>query len=170
MYRNTALKIKQNLPNAITILRLVTLPFIAYSFANQIKIVPFCLFLFSISTDFLDGYVARKLECTSKLGSYFDVTIDFLFITGVYLTFSLKEIYSPWLLLIIVVAFMVFWLLGWIYSTSVDPPLTIIGVVAGVVINGIYIVPLVIMLKYLRGDKVKNAIAGISEGTDSPDS
>jgi hypothetical protein len=45
----------------------------------------------------------------------------------------------------------------------------IMGAVMGVVIIGFYAVPLGIMLKYLRGDKVKNATIGKPEQVPAPD-
>ena len=102
---NIPLKIKQNIPNTITLLRLIALPHLVYSFNHLTIFVTFSIFLASIVTDVIDGYVARKLRATSKLGVYLDVVVDFLFITGMYLSFSFNGIYSPWLLLIIVFVF-----------------------------------------------------------------
>jgi hypothetical protein len=76
-----------------------------------------------------------------------------------------------WLLLIFILGFMVFWVFSWVSMSSGHGPkgFDIIGAVMGVVITGIYGVPLGIMLKYLRGDKIKNAIAGIAEQENSTD-
>lgn len=76
-----------------------------------------------------------------------------------------------WLFLVFAVGFMVFWVFDWVSMTSGDAPrgFGIMGAVMGVFITGIYGVPLGIMLKYLRGDKIKNAIAGTAEPSDSPD-
>ena len=102
------LLLRQNIPNAITSLRLVALPHLVYSFNHQITLVVYALFLFSIGTDLVDGYVARKLVSVSKFGAYLDVTVDFLFISGMYLAFIIKGIYSPWILFIIVSVFIQF--------------------------------------------------------------
>ena len=96
---------KQNVSNAITFLRLVILPFLAYSFFHQFTYGSYALFLFSIGTDFADGYVARKLGLESKLGTYLDVSVDFLFISGMYLVFIIKGIYSPWILFLVFFVF-----------------------------------------------------------------
>ncbi|MEW6670273.1 MAG: hypothetical protein AB1427_01135 [Thermodesulfobacteriota bacterium] len=67
-----------------------------------------------------------------------------------------------WLLLLFFVGFGIYWVFSWIWLTQDHGPRSfgIMGAVAGVVITGIYSVSLGIMLKYLRGDKVRNAIAG----------
>ena len=104
-YYNEILLLKQIIPNAITSLRLLVLPHLVYSFNHQITLVAYTLFLFSIGTDLVDGYVARKLGSASKLGSYFDITFDFIFIAGMYLTFTIKGLYSPWILITIFFVF-----------------------------------------------------------------
>lgn len=86
-------------------------------------VVTFSIFLASIGTDFLDGYVARKTGLTSKLGAYLDVIVDFLFITGMYLTFSLRGIYPLWILLIIVFVFTQFIISNIILKQTVYDPI-----------------------------------------------
>jgi len=65
-----------------------------------------------------------------------------------------------WLLLTFVLGFMVFWTFSWLSATSGRGPdgFGMMGAIMGVVMTGIYGVPLGIMLVYLRGPKVKNAI------------
>ena len=122
IYYKINLKIKKNISNAITSLRLVTLPHLVYSYNHQISIMVYALFLCSIGTDLVDGYVARKLGSTSKFGAYLDVTVDFLFISGMYLAFIIKGIYSPWILLIIVFVFIQFILSNvYLKQTIYDP-------------------------------------------------
>lgn len=101
---------KQTIPWAITSLRVVALPFLLYSFSQEIRVAAYALFLFAVCTDFLDGYFAKKLEVTSRLGAYFDVTVDFLFVSGMFLAFIFKGLYPPWILLLIVFAFVQFML------------------------------------------------------------
>jgi len=122
LFYNEMLLLRQNIPNAITSLRLVALPHLVYSFNHQITLVVYALFLFSIGTDLVDGYVARKLVSASKFGAYLDVTVDFLFISGMYLAFIIKGIYSPWVLFIIVSVFIQFILSNvYLKQTIYDP-------------------------------------------------
>lgn len=67
-----------------------------------------------------------------------------------------------WLLLIFIVGFMIFWVFNWISMTSGHGPGNFGGAIMGVVITGIYAVPLGIILKFLRGDKVKSAMTEIA--------
>jgi hypothetical protein len=65
-----------------------------------------------------------------------------------------------WLVLVFVVVFMLFWVGSWLSMTSSHAPIgfSIMGAVMGVVVSAVYGVPLGIMLKFLRGDKVKMAL------------
>jgi CDP-diacylglycerol--glycerol-3-phosphate 3-phosphatidyltransferase/cardiolipin synthase len=115
-------KLKNQIPNAITSLRLLVLPHLVYSFNHQFTMATCALFLFAIGTDLADGYVARKLNATSKLGGYLDVILDFTFISGMYLNFIVKQMYSPWILVIIIGVFIQFVLSNlYLKKTVYDP-------------------------------------------------
>lgn len=70
-----------------------------------------------------------------------------------------------WMLLVFVLGFTVFWVFTWVSMTSRhDPPgFGIMGAAMGVVFMAIYAVPLGIMLKYMRGRKVRNAVSGTAD-------
>ena len=103
-------------------MRMVALPFLIHSLNLEIRIAAYALFLFAVSTDLLDGYVARKLEATSRLGSYFDVTADFLFVSSMFLIFIFEDFYPPWILLLIVTVFVQFILTSLFSKRTVYDP------------------------------------------------
>ena len=74
-----------------------------------------------------------------------------------------------WLFLLFLVVFGIYWEFSLLSMTSRHglKGFDIIGAVMGAVIISIYVVPLGIMLKYLRGDKVKNAMTGTTEPVTS---
>ena len=115
-------EILQIIPNVISFLRIIILPHLVYAFNHQITLVSYVLFIFAIGTDFVDGFIARKINSTSTLGAYFDVAFDFIFIFGMYFNFVITRIYSPLLLLMIVFVFSQF-ILSNIYlkQTIYDP-------------------------------------------------
>ena len=122
LYYQELIQLKNQIPNAITSLRLLILPHLVYSFNHQHMIATFALFLFAIGTDLADGYVARKLNVTSKLGGYLDVILDLTFIFGMYLNFIVKGIYSPWILVVIIAVFAQFVLSNlYLKKTVYDP-------------------------------------------------
>lgn len=67
------------LPNAITLVRLLLVgPFVwlIYSGRRSDYFLALVIFIVAISTDVLDGYVARKLKCATDFGNVFDVLAD----------------------------------------------------------------------------------------------
>ena len=72
---------------------------------------------------------------------------------------SVLEI-QTWILLVFTSIFMIYWIYSWVGLSSEieDMGFSILGAVMGLVMSAVYIVPLIIMLRYLRGDKVKKAI------------
>lgn len=68
-----------NLPNAITFSRLLALPFLLYGLNNpteQTRWVCLAIFLVAAGTDWLDGYLARKLNQVTELGKFLDPLVD----------------------------------------------------------------------------------------------
>jgi CDP-diacylglycerol---glycerol-3-phosphate 3-phosphatidyltransferase len=89
------------LPSAVTSLRLFAFPFlISASGAGQIFYADL-LFIFAISSDFLDGFMARKLRVSSKLGARLDAIVDFVFVSGMFFYFIEMGFYPMWILLLI---------------------------------------------------------------------
>lgn len=60
------------------------------------------LFSVAAATDFVDGYLARRWDLTTKLGSFLDTTADKLLVTGVLVALVAVERASPWIATIIV--------------------------------------------------------------------
>src|ERR671933_808660 len=71
------------IPNWITFSRLLGLPFILYALnnpTNQMRWVCLAIFLVAAGTDWLDGYLARKLNQISDLGKFLDPLVDKLLV------------------------------------------------------------------------------------------
>jgi len=81
---------KMNLPNSITVTRLILIPF--FMFFMIIPILPetatrlLAAGIFGITafTDFLDGYLARKLNLVTDFGKFLDPVVDKLMIFGAF--------------------------------------------------------------------------------------
>jgi phosphatidylglycerophosphate synthase len=95
-----------NIPNALSLLRLLSAPFLlVLAIAGRER--PFrWLLVASLLTDIADGIIARRLQITSKVGAMLDSTADLLvFGTAVYAIFRLRsafvsEHYGPILALV----------------------------------------------------------------------
>ena len=72
-----------NIPNWITFSRLLGVPTILYTLntpTNQNLWICLIIFLIASATDFLDGYLARKLNQVTDLGKFLDPLVDKLLI------------------------------------------------------------------------------------------
>ncbi|WP_414530199.1 CDP-diacylglycerol--glycerol-3-phosphate 3-phosphatidyltransferase [Nodularia chucula] len=72
-----------NLPNAITFSRLLGIPFLLYGLYNptpEARWICLTIFLVAALTDWLDGYLARKLNQITDLGKFLDPLVDKLLV------------------------------------------------------------------------------------------
>ncbi len=72
-----------NLPNSITLSRLLGLPIVVYclySDSSTLRWAGFGVFIVAALTDWLDGYLARKLDLVTDLGKFLDPLVDKLLI------------------------------------------------------------------------------------------
>jgi cardiolipin synthase len=90
------------LPNLITVLRLILVPFVFYSIWQREYEWAILVGFFASASDALDGYLARRLKAESRFGAIADPIADKVLLSGSYLTFWIaREI--PWWLPAIVI-------------------------------------------------------------------
>lgn len=69
-----------NLPNKLTILRIIMIPlFVAFFYVTAIPynyLISAIIFALAAFTDFLDGYIARKYNLVTNLGKFLDPIAD----------------------------------------------------------------------------------------------
>jgi len=90
-----------NIPNSLTLLRIALIPVFVLVFYLNVELanVYACLvFILAALTDLLDGYIARKLGQTSKLGEFLDPVADKLMV-AVVLVLLVEKHPTPWLAL-----------------------------------------------------------------------
>jgi CDP-diacylglycerol--glycerol-3-phosphate 3-phosphatidyltransferase len=88
---------------ASTTLRILLTPVImGLLLADGSKVVAAVLFAAAAATDWFDGYLARRWQVTTKLGSFLDTTADKLLVTGVLIALVAVERASPWIAMIII--------------------------------------------------------------------
>jgi cardiolipin synthase len=79
-----------NLPNLVTLLRIVLIPLIvgvfylpdAWFAEDSKNLAATAIFIVAAITDWLDGYLARKLDQMSAFGAFFDPVADKLVVVG----------------------------------------------------------------------------------------
>tara|TARA_B100001250_G_C19770304_1_gene776821 strand:+ start:571 stop:1161 length:591 start_codon:yes stop_codon:yes gene_type:complete len=98
---------KKNIPNVLTFLRIVSVPFFIYFLLCDSNYI-FASFIFIIAsvTDFLDGYFARKFNAISNFGTFFDPLADKLLVISCFVSFLyielLQESVLLWMIVVIV--------------------------------------------------------------------
>ena len=94
-----------NLPNTITVFRLLlTIPFVWFftmegMISSWIALAVFCL---AAATDWLDGYLSRKLNQRTAFGIFMDPLADKFLVLSALCIFLWKNIVSVWIVIIIV--------------------------------------------------------------------
>lgn len=71
------------LPNWITISRLLGVPILLYALHqpnSKLRWIALAVFLIAAGTDWLDGYLARRLEQVSDIGKFLDPLVDKLLV------------------------------------------------------------------------------------------
>ncbi len=90
------------IPNAISVLRLIGIPiFLWILLVERNDIFAFALLVFAGATDWIDGFLARKLNQTSRFGELLDPLADRLYIAATIIGLAIRD-FIPWWLVILV--------------------------------------------------------------------
>mgnify|MGYP001238036049 FL=1 len=74
---------KFNIPNSLTITRILIIPLIVYLFLSNeesYRVIIFSLFLLATVTDYLDGFFARYMKQVTSFGEFLDPVADKLLV------------------------------------------------------------------------------------------
>ena len=86
-----------NIPNFLSFLRIALVPVFLWLLLEEMFISAITVLAVAGLTDFLDGYLARKLNQTTKLGKMLDPVADRLYIFATLLALSATEVVPWWL-------------------------------------------------------------------------
>lgn len=95
-----------NIPNALTIFRLAMIPGFVYYFFSSIEYgdrIAIILFATAGLTDMLDGFIARRYNLITKLGTVLDPVADKLMLLTALVSITIKN-QIPYRIIIIVAA------------------------------------------------------------------
>jgi len=72
-----------NVPNFLTLLRVIMALIVIYLILNDYKLIQIVIaFLIGMTTDFLDGQIARKFNTVTEFGRKFDIIADRILMIG----------------------------------------------------------------------------------------
>jgi cardiolipin synthase (CMP-forming) len=108
-----------NLPNLITVARILTVPVVVWAIAANEMLLAFMLFLAAGISDGVDGFLAKRFGMKTELGAHLDPLADKILIVAIYVALGINAAVPGWLVilvvsrdLLIVGAFMLSWFLG----------------------------------------------------------
>jgi cardiolipin synthase len=100
------------IPNLLSILRLCLLPvFLWLLLGPEEDGLAAAVLMFMGVSDYLDGYLARRLDQTSKLGAVLDPVADRLYILATVVGLGLREIIPLWLVVLLPARDLFLWVL-----------------------------------------------------------
>jgi len=91
-----------NLPNLITLARLLSVPLAIWLILGQRYGVAFWVFVGAGISDALDGYIAKRWNRRTRLGAILDPAADKALLTSVYLTLAIAGHLPPWLVFLVI--------------------------------------------------------------------
>jgi cardiolipin synthase (CMP-forming) len=91
-----------NLPNLITLARILSVPVLVWAIAAGEWLFAFLLFLAAGISDMVDGFLAKRFGMTSELGAYLDPLADKVLIVSIYVALGISEAVPRWLVILVV--------------------------------------------------------------------
>lgn len=95
-----------NFPNALTVIRVIIVPFFIYFLFQDglvYRVTAFIFFVGASLTDLVDGYLARKWNQETEFGKFLDPLADKILVIGCFVTFILlDEQIELWMVLLII--------------------------------------------------------------------
>jgi cardiolipin synthase len=93
---------RRDLPNAITLLRILSVAPLVWALLDDAFGVALALFLLASASDGLDGFLARRYGWQSQLGAILDPIADKALLVALYLALGLDGFLPWWLVLAVI--------------------------------------------------------------------
>ena len=111
-----------NIPNTLTLARIVLVPLVIWLIVTHEMTAAFVLFLLAGVSDAADGYLAKRFQWRTELGSYLDPIADKLLLMSIYVTLGFSNHLPAWLVIAVVsrdILIIGAFLLSWVLSRPV---------------------------------------------------
>ena len=91
-----------NLPNLVTIARILLVPVMVWAIAAGEMKIAVILFIAAGLSDAIDGFLAKRFGMASELGAYLDPLADKVLIVSIYVALGVTEAIPRWLVILVV--------------------------------------------------------------------
>lgn len=91
-----------NLPNILTLARVFAVPLMVWLVLNDYFNAAFWVFIAAGISDALDGYIAKRFNLVTVLGSYLDPIADKALLVAAYVTLGHAGFVGNWLVILVV--------------------------------------------------------------------
>jgi len=91
-----------NLPNLITIARILLVPFIVWLIISGAMLSAFIAFLVAGVSDGVDGFLAKRWSQVTALGAHLDPLADKLLLVSIFVALGVGSHLPPWLVILVV--------------------------------------------------------------------
>jgi cardiolipin synthase (CMP-forming) len=91
-----------NLPNFITIGRILLVPLTVWLIISNDFLLAFIAFVSAGISDGVDGFIARRFNQRTELGAYLDPIADKALLVSIYVTLGFLKLLPAWLVILVV--------------------------------------------------------------------
>ena len=95
-------RLSLNIPNLITLTRLMSVPLMIWLIVSERFGVASCVFVGAGISDALDGFIAKRFDCRTRLGALLDPVADKALLSSVYVALGIAELLPNWLVILVV--------------------------------------------------------------------
>ena len=92
----------RNIPNLITLTRLLLVPVAVVMIVSQAWGLAFAAFAIAGLSDGLDGFIARRFDMRSELGAYLDALADKALLMSIFIALAAAQVVPVWIAILVV--------------------------------------------------------------------
>lgn len=137
-----------NIPNTLTLARIVLVPLVVWLIVTHEMAAAFVLFLLAGISDAADGFLAKRFHWRTELGAYLDPIADKLLLVSIYVTLGFANHLPAWLVIAVVsrdILIIGAFLLSWVLTRPVPIrplPISKANTLAQIVLAGLVLAEL----------------------------
>ncbi|MES2752447.1 MAG: CDP-alcohol phosphatidyltransferase family protein [Pseudomonadota bacterium] len=91
-----------NIPNIITLGRILLVPVIVWAIASNQMTVAFVIFVVAGVSDAVDGFLAKRFNMTTEIGALLDPIADKALLVSIYVALGISGEIPRWLVILVV--------------------------------------------------------------------